>query len=489
MDNLDIVPIPKDIAHLLTEERLRSFQDIFQLQSCVLQDHNIRIVGEKSSIDTAKRMAPAHFLGLRKKLFQVSSVTIQIPSSVEVGVEDLQTLIGGINIYYSLARKSVKLSGERQLVDDAKQRIEYFFNGFKGSSSHSPSPVPIREKEKMKPNSRNKDHECWFCNVRFTSKYFRTHVSSKCTGGYSQKLSFDERSEWIDEYYRRNGRFFELQHLYDSKFAMRLQMNKKVESSDENHKYATTVLTSEVQSPENDETISSYPFISDLLISYKKFLLTRSGSQGKSQKTQISRFNDVKRIFTSCNIETVEHLLSKTCEEIVTTHLDALHISDGTRYDYCLAIKYFLQYLKTEEEWVSGTIVEKVDRNIHKWNGCRASYQSGLLKERRILKHKEHRKMESGNYVQMKDIADCEFYFRSKLPKINRQSLTLKSLVSFYRWLSFALTMNNALRPSSIGNMKVSEYEQAFARGSTKVVVVEGYFKLFGFFQLFKTVC
>lgn len=76
--------------------------------------------------------------------------------------------------------------------------------------------------------------------------------------------------------------------------------------------------------------------------------------------------------------------------------------------------------------------------------------------------------------MKISDIADCEKYFRTKVPPINRQNLRTLSLKYFYRWLGFAMTANNALRPSSIANMKYAEYVEAYERGNTKVVVVSG---------------
>ena len=62
----------------------------------------------------------------------------------------------------------------------------------------------------------------------------------------------------------------------------------------------------------------------------------------------------------------------------------------------------------------------------------------------------------------------------------SKKSFTPLSLKQFYRWLGLCLSENNALRPSSIGNMKLQEFKDAFERGDTKIVEVQG--NLYSFF-------
>ena len=397
-ESIDIIPIPTEIVHLMNEDRITTFKEVFQLDDCIIQNQNLRICGTKTTVDTAKRMSYAHFLGLKKKLFQMSSLIIQIPSKAQLTEEDIKALVGGINIEYSLTKKSVKLSGERQLLEDAKERIEHYFLAFDPVSSPcKETSHSSNRSDQSRRSSRNKMHNCWFCDKAFTSKYFRTHLVSKCVGGYAEKLSVEEKSIWLDEYYKANGDYDTLKVEYDKRFLKKRPVESSVESRHEKQVRLQENISDSgnADMADNEPTETLNPHVDNLVHNYKLYLCSRAGGRGKSDVTRKSRYNFVSRIFKKCEVETVEFLLTQKCIDKVTTYLDDMNISDATRYDYCLSIKEFLEFLLSEEEWVTGTIKENVMRNITRWDGCRASYQAGLIKQRRLFKNKEHRKMGS----------------------------------------------------------------------------------------------
>lgn len=81
---------------------------------------------------------------------------------------------------------------------------------------------------------------------------------------------------------------------------------------------------------------------------------------------------------------------------------------------------------------------------------------------------------ELGKYPTVSDVAMCEAYFKKKVPVIKKDTFTENNMRRFYIWIAFYFSSTNALRPSSIGNMKHKEFMNAFKRNELKIVCVEG---------------
>ena len=88
---MEVFQIPEDTVHLMTKERLEEFAETFTLDSCRLQNNLLHITGSQTGLDSAKKLYKAYFLGLKKKLFQFTTVTIPLPKTV--GEEDLKELL------------------------------------------------------------------------------------------------------------------------------------------------------------------------------------------------------------------------------------------------------------------------------------------------------------------------------------------------------------------------------------------------------------
>ena len=456
---MEVFQIPEDTVHLMTKERLEEFAETFTLDSCRLQNNLLHITGSQTGLDSAKKL----YKGLKKKLFQFTTVTIPLPKTV--GEEDLKELLEN-KVDVCFGKSSLKISGERQLVENAKSSVDYFLKAFVGESSSSNNRT-IKEKSGSGPNNsstgRHKWHACGFCGNQFSSKYLRKHFVKICDKAFAPELSFDQKDELLDMFYKARADYDRKIEEYSEQFSSKSSSIEEIK-----------VATMDDQIEENSETNEIEPSFFAILDNYELYLNSRMGSQGLKNVTQCSRFNDLKRFVAKLKVSSYQQLLSKTSIIKLTERLDKLEVQEATRYDYCLAVKRFLEYFEVEEEWINSETKENIAKAIRRWEQCRTSYQAGLLKDRKKLKHKENQAMERGEFPRISDVADAEKYFRRKLPKIKTKTLDSKSLKLFYRWLGLAFSANNALRPSSVGNMRVSEYKEAYLRDDMKVVVVEG---------------
>lgn len=91
-----------------------------------------------------------------------------------------------------------------------------------------------------------------------------------------------------------------------------------------------------------------------------------------------------------------------------------------------------------------------------------------------LKKKKQIVEKEKGQFPKISEVASCEIYYRKKLATISKESFSKDNLHKFYIWLAFNLSKSNALRPSSMGNMTIEEFNDCFDRKIMKIVCVEG---------------
>ena len=211
-----------------------------------------------------------------------------------------------------------------------------------------------------------------------------------------------------------------------------------------------------------------------------------SGKCRFSDSTNENTIANLKRVLNSYCVFHLEELLKKRSSMELAQKLEDRSIQDSARYQYVLAIKSFLLFLSQDEE-ISSETHRLIQFALVRWESARKNYQKGLTAHRATAKKREIVAKENDRYPKLSDVASCEIYYRNKLPKISKGSFSKGNLHRFYAWLTFSLSKSNALRPSSIGNMKLDEFQNAFQRPSLRIVCVEGnlYVVYFFHFSLF----
>ena len=422
----------------------------------------------------AKQMVPGFLLALQLKSQKPVTKTIKVPVSVlnDVSLDNLEVVVGSdcwkdIQLSVDFDNREIKISGPSDPVADAKQKIDGFLSMFKTSRKRQSSVGTTSDEDgnastltKKRNNHRN--HICFFCKGSKSSRHFRNHCSTECTHRNAILFSEIERNEIVDQYYKKES-MESFQNWYD------LTLDSKI-SRIENDTAAKVVNVV------NDENSSSRKVtkLDNLLIAYEDYLNNPiSGKARFDDKTLSSRIGAFKRLANMAELYFLEQLLKKNDIMKILSILEDLNYRDATRYDYVLSVLEFLQFCKQEDD-ISPSLHHSITIAIDRWEKARKNFQKGLVSERAVKKKRDILERERGDYPMISEVAQCALYFRKKVPVIKRSTYTNDSLNKFLTWLAFNLSKSNALRPSSIGNMKVSEFLQPFSRESTKIVCVEG---------------
>ena len=491
---METIDIPQDIIKLLTDERIEYFRTLFCLDECRVNGKYLIMQGSRRSLDTAISMSKAHFHGLRKKLNQAKSTSVYFPRSCEISESDMQIILGADAfdlLKFEFLKNSVKISGGAAAVDDAVEKTSHYLSAF-GDEQESTSR---KDNKPSSSSSRHKSHQCFFCQLEFTSRYFRTHVTEKCTKGFAGNLTKEEKDELVGLFYKGSknstDNFESKFRAYKETYAFEehkrpLGEVKEELDSQENRVKISSNAEAKVKSESNVDHINQFR-MDELVKSYEKWMTSRAGDSGLSGNTQNSRLQDLKKLVNKCNVDLLSDLMLTDSIIHLTEKIDRFQVLDSTKYDYALAAIRFLEYCQTDHECISNSKETEfvINKALKKWDRIRISYQRGLIKERKQKRSANNRAMEEGSFPTLAEIAECEQYFLKKLPNIkSARSLSPTSLQHFYCWLGFSMAANNALRPSSIGNMTTSEYDHSFHRhdeemGSVKIVEVQGNVLLF----------
>lgn len=169
----------------------------------------------------------------------------------------------------------------------------------------------------------------------------------------------------------------------------------------------------------------------------------------------------------------LEQMLRYDSLKTLFANLENRNVGDSCRYDYALAALDFLDYLSQDDD-VPDDFLPLIQKGIVRWNRARSNYQKGLVSNRAVKKRKEILSRERGLYPKISEVSMCALYFRKKLPAVSGKTFSPDALRKFFTWLAFSLCKSNALRPSSIANMKVKEFDECITRDNLKIVCVEG---------------
>ena len=211
---MEYIYVPSDVAELLEKDPflITKFTEAFGLLDVKLNRGNMSVIGDRESVEKARKFAPAHFLALKKRLCSLSTISVVLPKCM-VDVmhhEEIMTIIENEHVQVNLNKGIVKLFGELQYLKDAEMKLKHYFNAFQECSVESkPKSDPPKRKlkedgvESQSKATRHLHHECFYCSASYSSKYFRRHVKS-CDKGLGRYCSLDEKENLVDLFYKKD---------------------------------------------------------------------------------------------------------------------------------------------------------------------------------------------------------------------------------------------------------------------------------------------
>ena len=421
------------------------------------------IDGSSNDIKKAKLLLPGFFLALKKRTSHRISKTVKIPKSVELTMEDVETLLGETRTGLELKRtpKTISISGEPSQVELAAEKVEHFVELAKPPKRTSISEEITAVK---KQPSYHSIHECMFCRCEISSRHFRRHCVNTCKVREAKIFSVQERGQIVDEYYSLDS--------CDFTGSLKNRISEK-KCSDSNAELITDDQADSIaKSRSQDEDIRTP--IDPLIHNYRNYLVNpMSGKARFEDSTLNNKVRSLERLIDNYGIFFLEELLDKNEIMKLLAKVEEMQVEDTTRYDIALAVKHFLEFCHQEDE-LPTTMHESIRKALVRWENARSTFQKGLKDHRAKKKKSEIVERELGKYPTVSDVAMCEVYFKKKVPVIKKDTFTENNMRRFYIWIAFYFSSTNALRPSSIGNMKHKEFMNAFKRNELKIVCVEG---------------
>ena len=151
-------------------------------------------------------------------------------------------------------------------------------------------------------------------------------------------------------------------------------------------------------------SVDSANLLEQYLRNYSNFMNSRMGDKGRSSTTQNAKCKGIKRVLEKFKIVSFDQLLEKDEIKTITEAFDTYGVENCTRYDYCILIKEFLEYVEVEE---AGEVNPNLRRAIRRWDNCRTSYQRGLMEDRKVKKSKDNKAMEEGKFPTLALFLRC----------------------------------------------------------------------------------
>ena len=268
----------------------------------------------------------------------------------------------------------------------------------------------------------------------------------------------EERKDIIDLYYkeRKNPEIFQIA------FNEQLKLKRYGEDKEKDSNFNE-------MGRDIDDNISFDTLVDD----FEQYIRNpMSGKARNSDSTNENTISNLRTVIDDFGIFHLDHFVKNDFSMELAKRLESRQVQDTTRYSYALAVKSFLEFCKQREDF-DADFHRKVDFGLVRWEAARKNYQKGLTTQRAINKKREIVAREKQVYPKISEVAALETYYKKKLCPISRKNYSKVNLGNFYIWLTFYLSRANALRPSSIGNMKLRELNDAFKRPGVRIVCVE----------------
>ena len=285
----------------------------------------------------------------------------------------------------------------------------------------------------------------------------------RCKAKSALLFSIEEREVLLKKFYSNQ-----------SGFSSVLEMETKVKISE---RYLDLDSAEEQPAKKAKQTDEKTP-IDVLIRNYELYLSNAISGKGYEESTVTAKLRSLNRMISKNCIYYLEELLGKEDVMTILTKIEGMNIADGSRYDYALSVKEFLNFCHQEDD-LSSELIEAIRKALIRWDNVRQTYQKGLIKDRSKKKKKQIMERELGLFPTVSDVSLCELYYRKKVPVISKSNFNKANMNKFFIWLAFYFSKTNAVRPSSIGNMKECEFKSFLKREELKIVCVEGkcYFK------------
>ena len=461
--DVKVIDVPEGLE-ITVDGKLEFITTLYGLKTCKRSGTQLVLEGLPDNVSRAQNMLPAFFLALKKRSAVKISKSIRIPAKLQLDLPEINAVLSDqlvSALQVELLQNSINVSGDPDNVETAVERIEHFLELVK------PSPKPSKRRSSVdsgtpqaKHQSCHKRYPCIFCHAEKSTRHFRDHCVNVCKVREAMIFSKEEKNELISQFYTMNYEQFAT--MIENKISLKkesLQRPEKISLGE-------PVIHS---NPARTDRIS----IDNLVRQFQDFLLNPCSGKARFQSSTLSgRISRLERLINTNKLFYLDELLEKESVMNVLSNIENMDIEDGSRYEYALVVKEFLSFCHQEDS-LSPDIMECIRKGIIRWDNARETFQKGLVKNRAKKKKEEVVLRENGKYPHISEVSMCEAYYMKKVPTISKSSFNNTNLKRFYGWLAFYFSKSNALRPSSFGNMKLTEFN-SFKRGELKIVCVEG---------------
>ena len=467
---MEVLNFPAEIECII-DTKLQFIKNLYELDSVGRKGSQLVIEGSTDAVQRANLLSPGLFLSLKKQLVQNVSKIIKLPKSVAVDLDDIRTIIddGWDNVKVTMTNSIINVSGCAHDVKAAVEKIQHYIDLIKPpviKRNRSSSDNSVTNPTTSSKKNYHSTHLCMFCNEEMSSRHFRSHCAHTCKSRNANLFSPEERNRMVDEYYFSKEKF--LDYFNDV-------LTEKQRTSNSTSLMTVKKVVSSPSSLSEQQVVTSKGIGIDALLSdFDNYLNNPiSGKSRFDASTRKGKISSLQRLVNKTGVFYLEDLLHKNSVMTLMAKIEDMDVKDSTRYDYALVVKEFLEFCSLEDH-LDADLHTAILKGQARWEKARQNFQKGLVSYRATKKKMEIVEREMGKYPKVSDVALVEIYYRKKLVNISKKSYSELHLKMFLIWIAFHLSKTNALRPSSIGNMKINEFNNAFTRGSLRIVCVEG---------------
>ena len=336
----------------------------------------ILLMGDKASMAKGKALLPAHFEILKNFVTETSTYemtpTFSLTKDEKVVVKKL---LDGSGVDLKFVSQTIKLSGTKYQISQVKESLSFYLDSLKSMK------LPCAEKGKEGKNSKkvvNRSvYECSYCSRKATSSYFTDHVLKHCKRGKRLEPDIEKRrleAESIKNNARKQQSVTDDQDFaegkkVDMKVVPNEDMDNTLVAEEENsssRKYWATqhhedaaIAISDSQL-ENDVTDGGHTnnndpcelnenLIDDVIQKYYKSMFKRgSGFFHDKLATKKAKIATVRKVTEMCSVHSIDEFVSRDTTQDIIDVIDALNISDSSKYYWALHIILFLNYCQDE---------------------------------------------------------------------------------------------------------------------------------------------